>query len=152
MKITMRTFAIVLIGLACLGSARLLFPSGDAQAERDRLRSKVNVFMRAKLFESQQVLEGVTTENFDLIRQGAEKMIVMSKAAEWRAQGGDVYAVDTKQFVAAAKDLIREANRRNVDGATVSYLQLTMSCVVCHKHIREEKTSGILVPQRKIRP
>lgn len=76
----------------------------------------------------------------------------MSKAAEWRAHGGDTYAQDTDQFVAAAKDFIREANRRNIDGAAVSYLQLTMNCVVCHKHVREEQTSGILVPQRKARP
>ena len=65
-------------------------------------------------------------------------MILMSKAAEWRAQEGERYAQETAQFVAAAKDLVRQARKRNIDGATLSYLQLTMNCVDCYKHIRED--------------
>ena len=144
-----RTIGIVLVCLACIGGTRLILPAADSKGEKERLRSKVDVFMRAKLFSSQSVLEGLTTENFDLIQQGAEKMIVMSKAAEWRAQEGERYAQDTAQFVAAAKDLVRQARKRNIDGATLSYLQLTMNCVECHKHIREERPSGTLIPQRK---
>lgn len=73
MKVVIRGFVVALIGFACLGSARLLFPSGDSPSERERLRGKVSLFMRGKLHSSQQVLEGLTTENFEMIRQGSEK-------------------------------------------------------------------------------
>jgi len=138
--------------MTCLCVGGLFAPAADRQTERQQLRSKVALFMRAKLINSQNVLEGLTTENFDLIRQGAERMIVMSKAAEWRVGGGEVYTQDTAQFVAAAQDLIKQSKERNVDGATLSYLQLTMNCITCHKHIREEKTVGFVIPQRVTKP
>ena len=151
MKNARRSFAIVTVGLVCLCAGGMLAPAADSPDDKDQLRSKVSVFMRAKLLNSQNVLEGLTTENFDLIRQGAEKMLVMSKAAEWRIGGGGAYALDTAQFVASAQDLIKNAKDRNIDGATVSYLQLTMNCITCHKHIRDEKTPGIPIHQRGFR-
>ena len=60
-----RTIGIVLVCLACIGGTRLIFPAADSEGEKERLRSKVEIFMRAKLFSSQSVLEGLTTENFD---------------------------------------------------------------------------------------
>jgi cytochrome c556 len=98
--------------------------------------------MRAKLANSQSVLEGLVTEDFDLIQNGAEKMVVMTKGAQWKVGAGEEYTADTVRFVDAARDLIQNAKTKNIDGATLSYLQLTMRCVECHKHVRSVKTAG----------
>jgi hypothetical protein len=143
-----RNLAITTVGLVCVLFLGVRAPGADPQTDKEAMRDKVRLFMRAKLINSQNVLEGLTTENFDLVRQGAERMIVMSKAAEWRVGGSDTYSFDTAQFVSAAQDLIKQSKERNIDGATLSYVQLTMNCVSCHKHIRGEKTVGITIPKQ----
>ncbi len=135
--------ATVLAAMTALGIATLLASADGPATKKDRTPSKVQLFMRAKLINSQNVLEGLVTEDFDKIRDGAEKMIVMSKAAEWRMGSDEMYAHDTAEFVSAAQDLIRQAKDRKVDAATLSYLQLTISCLNCHKHVHGIKTSGI---------
>jgi len=99
-------------------------------------KKAVAKFMRAKLHNSQSVLEGLTTEDFEKIKTGAQRMIVMAKAAEWNSFGGEVYARDTAAFVDSAQELIKNADDKNLDGATLSYVQLTMNCMACHKHLK----------------
>lgn len=142
-----RPAILTLVGAATLMNVASIFaPAADPPAKEKPPRSKVAFFMRAKLVNSQSVLEGLTTEDFDLIRTGAQRMIVMTKAAEWKAGGGDVYTQDSIRFVDAAQDLIKYANEKNIDGATLAYLQLTMNCVNCHKHVRSPAAAGKLAP------
>lgn len=115
--------------------------AADPPKSKDDPENKVAFFMRAKLANSQSVLEGLVTEDFDLVQSGAEKMIVMTKGAQWKVGAGEEYTTDTIRFVDAARDLIQNAKKKNIDGATLSYLQLTMRCVECHKHVRGIKTA-----------
>jgi len=139
----------IIVGIAALTVAAVvgfsgLFSSADDSPQKsEEAKSAVAKFMRAKLANSQSVLEGLTTEDYELIRTGAQRMIVMAKAAEWSPYGGDEYAQDTAKFVDSAQELIKHAKDKNLDGATLSYLQLTMNCVSCHKHFR-----GVKVTQR----
>lgn len=115
--------------------------AADPLETKEKPENKVAFFMRAKLANSQSVLEGLVTEDFDLIEKGAERMIVMTKGAQWKVGAGEEYTTDTVRFVDTARDLIQNAKKKNIDGATLSYLQLTMRCVECHKHVRAVKTA-----------
>jgi hypothetical protein len=35
--------------------------------------------------------------------------------------------------------LIRQADKENLDGAALAYVQLTLSCVNCHKVVRDSR-------------
>jgi hypothetical protein len=144
---TIKPAVLVVAGATMLMSfAGMWAPAADPPAKEKQPRSKVAFFMRAKLANSQSVLEGLTTEDFDLIRTGAQRMIVMTKAAEWKVGGGEVYTQDSVKFVDAAQDLIKNSNEKNIDGATLAYLQLTMNCVNCHKHVRSPVAADKSVP------
>jgi cytochrome c556 len=93
--------------------------------------------MKAKLVAAQKVLEGIATEDFNLVARNAELLQGYSRAATWMAQQSPEYARYTEDFRRHASALAGEARRRNVDGATVAYFQLTISCVNCHKLIRD---------------
>jgi hypothetical protein len=142
MKTMKPGIVVMAAGAALVGLVVPAAPAADRPADKAALRSKVSIFMRAKLVNSKDVLEGLATEKYDLIESGAERMIVMSKAAEWRVGGESTYTQDTLEFVNAAKELIRQAKAKNIEGATLGYLQLTMDCVVCHKHVRAAKLSS----------
>ncbi len=130
---------------AVLAMVGLLLPAADDSKTKEKEaepQTPVAKFMRAKLANSQSVLEGLVTEDYDLIRVGAQQMIVMSKAAEWNVYPGETYLQDSTEFTDAAKELISRAKSKNIDGATLSYLKLTMSCVKCHNHVRAVKVAA----------
>ena len=108
-----------------------------AQPKKKQLdKSGISRFMRAKLDSSQQVLEGLVTEDYKLIEQGAQQMQLMSKAAEWQIIPGPVYAQYSTEFQRSAEQLAKHAKDKNIDAAGLSYMQLTMNCVSCHRYIR----------------
>jgi len=47
------------------------------------------------------------------------------------------YANYSNEFQEIAEKLIKAAKEKNLDGATLAYLEMTSSCVKCHKHVRE---------------
>lgn len=110
-------------------------PSGKKELDK----SGISRFMRAKLDSSQQVLEGLVTEDYKLIEQGAQQMQLMSKAAEWQIIPGPVYAQYSTEFQRSAEQLAKHAKDKNIDAAGLSYMQLTMNCVSCHRYIRGAK-------------
>ena len=47
------------------------------------------------------------------------------------------YNAKLKDFEYANKSLRLAAQEKNLDGATIAYIQLTLSCVHCHKLVRD---------------
>ena len=114
--------------------------SGVAQSRRSRVTKE---FMRDKLELSQQVLEGLAMEDFDLITAKASKLSAMTQEADWRAFENpdyDRYSSDFRRHVEAVR---KAAEARNLDGATLAYVKMTMSCVECHKFVRGKKVAAI---------
>jgi cytochrome c556 len=67
----------------------------------------------------------------------------MSQAAGWQAFPTEEYLHHTANFRRAAEALIRAAKDRNVDGAALAYVQMTMTCVDCHKYVRQQRRAGL---------
>jgi hypothetical protein len=103
---------------------------GQAADKKDSL-------MRKKLQHSQKVLEGVALGDFKMISTNAEELIDISKAAEWKAIRSPRYEVYSNEFRRIADALAKKAREKNLDGAALSYVELTLTCVRCHKHVRE---------------
>ena len=104
---------------------------------------KLSKFMYEKLTSSQLVLEGLMIEDYDLMQKGAKKMIEMSNATEWQVIEGPIFARQSEEFRSAAKQVIKFAKAKNIDGASLSYLHLTMTCIACHK-----KVNKVLISER----
>ena len=106
----------------------------------------VDLFMREKLGAAKQVVEGLAIEDFDLIRKGADKLIVMSHAAGWQVLQGPVYLQDSSDFRSSAKQIIEACDADNLEAAAMGYVQVTLNCVRCHKHVRKAKVAAIRIP------
>jgi cytochrome c556 len=98
--------------------------------------SRTKEAMREKLDSAQKVLEGIALENYDLIAFNAQKLKALSQSAGWQYRQTAEYQRHTADFARQAEALIKAAERKNLDGATVAYFQLTASCVACHRHLR----------------
>jgi hypothetical protein len=97
-------------------------------------------FMRMKLEFSKHVLEGLALENYDAISKNAKALKRLSEAAEWEVPtipNATDYVAFTSEFQRQCDELVQKAKDRNIDGATLAYLSLTMNCVKCHKYVRQ---------------
>jgi cytochrome c556 len=102
----------------------------------------VRPFMRVKLEASNKILEGLATEDFRLVREGARTLHTMSGAEKWRVSNDPLYRQYSAEFNRQAERLLEKANERNLDGATLAWVECTMSCVRCHKYARAIKIAG----------
>jgi hypothetical protein len=131
MKRMRYVFALLALGV-CLAGV-----SGD---DSDR---GLKALMQQKLKASQQVLEGIATNDFGKISDNAHELIRISKAAEWRVVKTPLYQVHSDEFRRNAENLIQMAKEKNLDGATLAYVDMTLNCVKCHKYVRQVRMTRL---------
>lgn len=85
--------------------------------------------MRLKLAHSQQVLEGIVLEDFEMITKHASAMPVLLEDEKWMVFQTPEYRTHSNVFNEVCRDLKKAAERRNIDAATLAYMEMTMSCV-----------------------
>ncbi|MCE9556421.1 MAG: cytochrome c [Planctomycetes bacterium] len=96
----------------------------------------VRAFMRAKLDHSKKILEGLTTDNLEEVAKDSQELAMLSQASNWQVLQTEDYLQHSREFRRAANALTQAAKDKNLDGATLAYVSVTMSCVNCHKYVR----------------
>ena len=99
--------------------------------------------MAEKLDYAHFLLNGIATENFDLIANNAEKLNRLSQSTVWREGRTPEYEALSADFRRHAVALTKAAKDRNLDAASLAYVQMTLSCVNCHKYMRNPKTAEL---------
>jgi hypothetical protein len=118
----------VVLGL----SAALLTSPGQGPE-----KGKESDLMRRKLACSQKVLEGIAVADHKLIAKNAEELLAISKEAGFRVLKTPTYELHSNQFRRSAETLIENASAKNIDAAALTYVDMTLTCVKCHKHVRD---------------
>ena len=103
---------------------------------RSQQRAAPKDFMRSKLDHSQKLLEGLTLEDYDDIAKHAQELSLLSLAASWQVLQTPEYAQQSLEFRRAADAVVSAAKKKNLDGAALAYVELTMKCINCHKYVR----------------
>ncbi len=95
--------------------------------------------MKIKLAYAQHLLEGVTTENAEIVVANAQKLSALSKSAGWRARETPEYELFSAEFRRHADAVARAAKDNKMDAASLAYFQMTMSCINCHRYMRDHR-------------
>lgn len=115
--------------------------------------STLQAFMRLKLAHAQDVLHGLATEDFRQIARGAQKLRALAADASWNVYETEEYTLYSREFVDAARQMSKGARDKNIDAAALAYVQLTLACIQCHKHVRDVRMAEVLPPlERSKRP
>jgi len=121
--------ALVLLGAAGPG------PQQEPPADRHSRGE----FMRKKLDYAQGLIEGLTLEDYDQIAKSARALKILSQASEWEVPmipNVEQYLPYTTEFQTLCDALSENAREKDIDGATLAYVRLTLNCVNCHKYVR----------------
>ena len=136
----MRIAIFTLVSICFIATAS---PSAEQVKDKEKGPKISNKLMAEKLKQSQTLLEGLATNDFDKIRDSAQELIRISQAAEWEAHKTPMYVVHTNNFRRSAETIIQKAKDKNLDGATLAFVDLTITCVRCHQHCREIRDTSL---------
>lgn len=129
--------------LTAFGILTLVSAIWLSQGQGQEPKKGRDLLMQQKLGHAQKVLEGVAVKDFGLIEKHADELILLSKKAEWKVLQTPQYALRSDDFRRNAEAAVKAAKDKNLDGAALAYVQMTMSCVECHKHVREVRMARL---------
>ncbi len=128
-----------LITIAAVLAIAVPLTPGQGQGVDQGLRA----LMLRKLSGAEKILEGVAMNDFAKVTQNAETLIDISKAAEWHVLKTPDYKLYSNQFKRNCESLIKQAKAKNTDGVALAYVDLTLTCVKCHQHVREVRMARL---------
>ena len=139
-RLAARTIPVMLVagalatGVVTVGAQKKLGAAQATQAQADQ----TGAFMRAKLTHSQHVLEGLAVEDYDLIAKGAQQLALASQASDWQVLQTEDYIRHSSEFRRACDNLGATAKAKNLDGAALAWMEVTLKCVQCHRYVRDQ--------------
>ncbi len=121
-------------------------------AQESKLPLETRNFMRGKLAHSQKILEGITTDNFDLVIKHAQEMSLLSMESQWNVLRTQQYVDESAEFRHSLQRLTEAAQQKKIDAAALSYVDVTLKCVHCHKYVRNRGADEAIGQNRLLSP
>ena len=95
-----------------------------------------NFWMDRKLEYTSNILKGMANADFDAIARQAQAMRFVNRIEGFVRQKPAGYRSQLKAFDLAVDEIEEMAQEENLEGVTLAFHQLTVSCVQCHKQLR----------------
>lgn len=133
-----RNLLIVTVALLALTTAH--GRDGTPQKQKDPPPVPEAAVMQVKLKRAHALLEALTLENYKILEENAESLVRISDSTAFlRAYKTPEYEFQAQIFRKTAATLAAKAKAKNLDGATLAYTEMTLSCVNCHNYFRNKK-------------
>jgi hypothetical protein len=94
-------------------------------------------WMKVKLGESQKLFAALARADFTSIVESGQKLKKVSALEGFVRRKTPGYSTQLKSFEFAVGEILRQAAKENIEGVTSGFQQLTLSCVKCHKQMRQ---------------
>ncbi len=120
---------IILLTAGAIMAARAI---ADVEVEKD-----LGSIMHEKLDLAQNVLKGLVLEDFGQIQKDCEKLKDLNLNTQWAKRNSPEYRRFSTEFHWAVDKIQKQAKEENLDAATLGVTQMVVSCVQCHKLVRD---------------
>jgi len=129
--------ALAVGGLPLAGRSQTKDTSPKGDTKKEQPPTGKQVLMRDKLAYANKALEGLSVEDFAKVVESAQMMRMISRASSWYVLDSEEYTRLSKNFQEQAADLERHAKEKNLDMAGLDYMRISLTCIQCHKYVRE---------------
>jgi len=137
----MRKYWIVGVGVIAAVALATATTRGQTQEKpgvAPRLAQQVgDSLMRQKLGHAQELLSALSIGDFENMKAHARELQRISLEARWSQPQSPAYAEYGDDFRSALERVVASADKQNIDGAALNYVQVVLTCVQCHKVVRE---------------
>lgn len=120
--------------MAVLAVGILATTSSPAAAQE-----KLSTFMKIKLDHSQKTLEGLATGDFEAIVKHSQAISLLCEDELWMVIQTPEYRERSREFQRSVHAITDAARKKNLEGATLAYVDSTLKCVSCHKYVRQSR-------------
>ncbi len=127
MTLTLRTIA---------GALVIVLLTMPTSADQTPQLSRV---MREKLTHSQAILGAVVTSNWPALDRESRALARASQDPAWRVMTAPEYLRYSDAFNNALHRLILASANKDLDAAADAQVELTMSCVQCHRYLMRQR-------------
>ncbi|MCA9135980.1 MAG: hypothetical protein KDB00_04455 [Planctomycetales bacterium] len=100
----------------------------------------MSVWMEKKLTHSQAILRGLAMGDFAEVKHNAGRLKVLNRIEGFVRRKNPDYRAHLNTFSRVISEIERQADNENIEGATLAFNQLTVSCVECHKSLRNDES------------
>ena len=123
----------LLIPIVCLADDKVASPDDEGSSKP----KSHSVWMKQKLQNSQEIFAAMTLGDLETVKREARQMKLINQLESFVRGRSDPYRTHLRLFQFATEEIIRGAEDENIERVTLGYTQLSVSCVMCHKHLRE---------------
>jgi sensor histidine kinase regulating citrate/malate metabolism len=129
--------ALILSGIAftLLAIAGVITAYGQQESEKKKLDRPL--MMSMKLDSCKNVLHGLAYADYEEIQEAAKSLRAISALDSWTKIDTPEYRKLSVDFRSAANAMGAMAEKQNLEGAALHFMQVQMSCIECHKLIRD---------------
>ncbi len=93
--------------------------------------------MQAKLKHAQALMAALAKEDYAQLEVHASALVAITRATEFlREYKTEEYEFRSRAFQKSAESLVEKARKKNIDGATLAFPDMNISCLGCHTHFR----------------
>ncbi|WP_286178369.1 hypothetical protein [Stieleria mannarensis] len=111
----------------------------DSQTQLEPTDAKtMSVWMEKKLKHSQAILRGLAMGDFEDVKYNAGRLKLLNRVEGFVRRRNPDYRLHLNTFSRVSAEIERQAEKQNIEGATLAFNQLTVSCVECHKSLRSD--------------
>jgi hypothetical protein len=135
----LKLLGLVIVGVVAVGASDGRTQPKSAAGKKEPPMTTEKVLMRDKLTYAKDALDGLSVEDFDKVAKSGEMMRIISRASSWYVFDSDQYHRLSKNFQEQAADLERHAKDKNLDAAALDYVRISLTCIQCHKYVRDER-------------
>ena len=121
------TRSVLLVGLLL----SLVF-SRSAAGQLPRLDD----LMDEKLQHAQELLEAMILDDYEAVERLSNELIRVSEDSQWSPSQDPAYLRRARDFRETASALIVQAQAGHPDGIALAYMEMTLTCIQCHRHLR----------------
>ncbi|MCA9231604.1 MAG: hypothetical protein KDA57_13215 [Planctomycetales bacterium] len=135
MKLSAFGLAVVLVVGASLAWAQGRRDSATEVLAEDE--DSFSFWMEAKLKKSQDIFAALTEGDYQGIVENAASLKTLSQVEGFVRKRNPEYRTQLRAFEFALYEIQKQAEKENIEGVVLGFNQLTLSCVHCHKQLRD---------------
>jgi hypothetical protein len=110
--------------------------------EAERQHKVLAPIMDKKLRYTHRLITSLAIEDFQQMALDARELKLIGETTLMKVSPNLEYVRFSTEFSSVVEELGHRAKAHDLNGATLSYIRLTMNCVDCHKYVRDTNILG----------